>query len=155
MDATLGRAHSLEGLSAASLDFLRALDRNRHRIAKKANVSASELRALFRIAEVVRITPKALAELLSMTTGAITAISTRLVEGGLIQRVDNPTDRRSLYLELTSAAHLLMEEIHRDFMALIEDSAHVLGARERAQLTSSLSALAAELDIRTSIDPVS
>ena len=153
MDEADGRAHTLDGLPAASLDFVRVLDRNRNLIAKQSNITPSELRALFRVAEAVIITPKALAQLLEMTTGAITAISTRLVDTGLLTRVQHPTDRRSLYLELTPAAHKLMEEMHRDFRALIDDAAAGLSASQRASLTASLSTLVVNLEKRTSAGP--
>ena len=53
-----GAAHSLNGFPGAVVVFQRALDSNRHRIAKEAGVTASELRALSRVAEAGSITPK-------------------------------------------------------------------------------------------------
>jgi DNA-binding MarR family transcriptional regulator len=110
-----GAAHTLDGLSAAALVFLRALDSNRHRIAREAGVTASELRALSRVAEAGSITPKELAGSMEMTTGAVTAISTRLVESNLMRRVDHPNDRRSLFLELTPAGDEIMNQIFSQF----------------------------------------
>jgi DNA-binding MarR family transcriptional regulator len=110
-----GAAHTLDGFPAAAMVFLRALDSNRHRIALEAGVTASELRALSRVAEAGSITPKELAESMEMTTGAVTAISTRLVDAQLLRRVDHPSDRRSLLLELTSAADDVMDQLYREF----------------------------------------
>jgi DNA-binding MarR family transcriptional regulator len=110
-----GAAHTLDGFPAAALVFLRSLDSNRHRIAREAGVTASELRALSRVAEAASITPKELAESMEMTTGAVTAISTRLVEADLMRRVDHPSDRRSLFLELTPAGDKIMDQIYREF----------------------------------------
>ena len=110
-----GAAHTLDGFPAASLIFLRALDSRRHRIAREAGVTASELRALTRVAEAGSITPKDLAESMEMTTGAVTAISTRLVEAQLMSRVAHPSDRRSLFLELTPAADEVMNQLYREF----------------------------------------
>ncbi len=112
-----GAAHSLNGFPGAVVVFQRALDSNRHRIAKEAGVTASELRALSRVAEAGSITPKELAESLEMTTGAVTAISTRLVDGALMRRVDHPNDRRSLFLELTPCGDEIMKQIYREFDA--------------------------------------
>jgi DNA-binding MarR family transcriptional regulator len=110
-----GAAHTLDGFPAAVLVLVRALDGNRHRIAREAGVTASELRALARVAEAGNITPKELAESMEVTTGAVTAISSRLVEGDLMRRVDNPSDRRSLFLELTAAGDEVMNQIYREF----------------------------------------
>ena len=112
-----GAAHSLNGFPGAVVVFQRALDSNRHRIAKEAGVTASELRALSRVAEAGSITPKELAESLEMTTGAVTAISTRLVDAALMRRVDHPNDRRSLFLELTPCGDEIMKQIYREFDA--------------------------------------
>lgn len=111
----IGEAHTLNGFPAATLILIRALDSNRHRIAIQAGVTGSELRAMARVAEAGSLTPKQLAESMEMTTGAVTAISTRLVKAKLMHRVDHPSDRRSLFLELTPAANRLMEEIYRKF----------------------------------------
>ncbi|MHC5796393.1 MarR family winged helix-turn-helix transcriptional regulator [Lacisediminihabitans sp. FW035] len=110
-----GAAHTLDGFPAAALIFLRSLDSNRHRIARESGVTASELRALSRVAEAGSITPKDLAESMEMTTGAVTAISTRLVDADLMRRVDHPSDRRSLFLELTPAGDEIMNQIYREF----------------------------------------
>lgn len=110
-----GAAHTLDGISAAALIFLRALDSNRHRIAREAGVTASELRALSRVAEAGKITPKDLAESMELTTGAVTAISTRLVDSHLMRRLAHPSDRRSVLLELTPAGDEIMNQIFRDF----------------------------------------
>ncbi|CAN5483579.1 hypothetical protein BH10ACT4_BH10ACT4_07930 [soil metagenome] len=114
-----GAAHTLDGFPAAASIFLRSLDSNRHRIARECGVTASELRALSRVAEAASITPKELAQSMEMTTGAVTAISTRLVEADLMRRVDHPSDRRSLFLELTPAGDEIMNEIYREFDAAL------------------------------------
>jgi DNA-binding MarR family transcriptional regulator len=103
-------SHTLAGFPAAAVEFVNVMQRNRERIGEDSGLSPSELRALFRVAAEVSITPKQLASYLDMTTAAVTFISRRLVESGLIHRVDHPNDRRSLYLELTPLAHRMMLE---------------------------------------------
>ena len=114
-----GASHSLNGLPGAVVFLQRALDNNRHRIAKQFGVSGSELRALARVAEAGSVTPKELAESLGMTTGAVTAISTRLVAAGLMCRVDHPNDRRSIFLKLTPPADEVLEQIYGEFAAAL------------------------------------
>lgn len=131
----LGDSGQLLGsLSASALSFLRAMDRNRNRVATKLNISGSELRALARIAEAGSITPKVLAESLEMTTGAVTAISNRLVALELLDRVPHPHDRRSLLLVLTPSAELLSQTIYDDFQALIALAAQDLSGDDQERL---------------------
>ncbi|MES2093285.1 MAG: MarR family transcriptional regulator [Actinomycetota bacterium] len=137
-----GPAHALDGFPAAAVEFVNVMQHNRERIAKDAGLSASELRALFRVAAEVSVTPKQLADYLDMTTAAITFISRRLVESGLLHRVDHPNDRRSLYLELTPLAHEMMLDIHRDFVALLEAATSELGADELDRFSMSLQSVA-------------
>jgi DNA-binding MarR family transcriptional regulator len=112
---------------------MRALDSNRHRIAKQSGVTGSELRALSRVAEAGGITPKDLADSLEMTTGAVTAISNRLVRSGLLRRVDHPSDRRSVFLELTPSGDDLMQSIYVEFdEALAASALGVVGGDPRS-----------------------
>ena len=141
-------SHSLTGFPAAASAFVSALDGNRHRIARDAGVTGTELRALFHVAQMVSTTPKELAAYLGMTTGAITAISRRLVELGLFHRVDHPEDRRSLYLELTPRGHEVMAGIHRDFDAMLAASTSSLDAAQLEAFTAALTSVAAEVRTR-------
>jgi DNA-binding MarR family transcriptional regulator len=142
MSSEAGPSHTLAGFPAAAVEFVNVMQHNRERIGKDAGLSASELRALFRVAAAVSVTPKDLAEYLDMTTAAVTFISRRLVEVGLLHRVDHPNDRRSLYLELTPLGHQMMLDTHRDFVALLEAATSDLGADELDRFTASLQTVA-------------
>jgi DNA-binding MarR family transcriptional regulator len=138
-------AHTLSGFPAAATEFVSALESNRRLIAHDAGLSATELRALFHVAQVVSITPKDLATYLGMTTGAVTAISRALVDAGLFTRVDHPGDRRSLYLELTPQGHATMRQIHTDFNHMIAASTSSLSPAELDQFTTALTVVAHEV----------
>jgi DNA-binding MarR family transcriptional regulator len=140
--------HALEGFPAAAIRFVRALERNREQIAKDHDLSPSELRALFWVAEKGSVTPKDVATHMEMTTGGITAIANRLVDSGLLTRLAHPNDRRSLYLELTPEGHDIMRVIHTDFRAMIADSTTSLSAKELDEFESALSRVADEVNAR-------
>lgn len=146
----VGQAHVLTGFGSAAVKFVRALELNQERIALEQGLSASELRALFHIGTEVRVTPKELAEYFGMTTGAITFIARRLVDAGLLNRVDHPKDRRSIYLELTPLAHVKLDTMHRDFELMIEDSTRSLDPTEMERFTHGLSDVADEVFTRLS-----
>jgi DNA-binding MarR family transcriptional regulator len=141
--------YTLEGFPAAAIRFVRALERNRELIAQDHGVSASELDALFHIAEVASTTPKELAHHMKMTTGAITAIASRLVAAELIHRVDHPSDRRSLFLQLTSQGHDLMAKIHSEFRDMIAESTTGLTAQQLAEFEVSLETVSKQIAERT------
>jgi len=148
----IGPALSLEGVPAAAVLFLRALDSNRRRIAAEAQLSGSELRALSRIAETGSMTPRQLADAIEMTTGAITAIADGLVARDLVTRVAHPSDRRSLYLELTPAANELMSRIYQEFSGAITGALHGISEADRAQLESLLTRVGEALVARDAPD---
>jgi DNA-binding MarR family transcriptional regulator len=122
--------HVLEGFPAVAIRFVVVLERNREVIARDHGLSASELRAMFYIAEFRSVTPKDLADHLEMTTGAITSIAARLVDAGLLHRIAHPKDRRSLYLQLTGHGDDVMGTIHDDFRAMIAASTVSLTAKQ-------------------------
>lgn len=141
--------HALDGFPAAAIRFVRALERNREKIATDHGLSPSDLRALFWIAEHGSVTPKAVAEHMEMTTGGITAIANRLVNLGLLHRSAHPNDRRSLYLELTSEGNQIMRDIHNDFKEMIAASTAPLSAKQLADFEVALQTVAEEVTART------
>lgn len=126
------RRHTLTGFPDAAIHLLLALEDDRARIASEHGMSPTELKGLLHIAEVGSLTPKELANNLSVSNGAITGISTRLVAAGLLHRVAHPNDRRSLYLELTASGHRVAARIHTDFTRMVDDATTGITADELA-----------------------
>jgi DNA-binding MarR family transcriptional regulator len=141
--------HALEGFPVTAIRFVRALERNRENIAISNGLTPSDLRALFWIAEHASMTPKAVAEHMEMTTGAITAISNRLSDRGLLHRVAHPHDRRSIFLELTQSGHVMMRTIHLDFTRMVSEATSSLSTKELVAFESALGRVADEVTIRT------
>jgi DNA-binding MarR family transcriptional regulator len=141
--------HALEGFPVTAIRFVRALERNRENIAISNGLTPSELRALFWIAEHVSLTPKAVAEHMEMTTGAITAIASRLSDRELLHRVAHPQDRRSVFLELTQSGHVMMRTIHLDFTRMVSEATSSLSKKELVAFESALGRVADEVTIRT------
>jgi DNA-binding MarR family transcriptional regulator len=142
------RIHTMTGFPAAAIRFVRALERNREAIAIRHGLSPSELRALFWIGEKGSVRPKELAEHMEMTTGGVTAISHRLVELGLLERIAHPEDRRSLFLELTAGGHTVMTDMHSDFLGMIAGSTTMLDTEQLADFEYALSVVADEVFAR-------
>ena len=140
-----GSVQVLDGLAAAVVVLLRAMDKTRAGMAAEAGFTGSEIRVLFRISEAGRVTPKTLAGSTGLSMGAVTAISDRLVARDVVCRVANPDDRRSLFLELTAAGETLMESIYGDFRARIGKVQGAMSCAEEAVLEAQLLSIAAAL----------
>lgn len=145
MASTDRPSHRLDGFPAAATEFVSALEANRRKIAGDAGLTLTELRAMFRIAQEVSITPKDLSSYLEVTTGAVTAIARSLIAADLVRRVDHPDDRRSLYLELTEHGHDTMRGIHEDFNAMTAASTSGLSAEQLEQFSAALRTVAREV----------
>lgn len=93
--------------------------------------------------------PSMLAEKMGMTKGAISKLADRLLEKGLIERTDNPEDRRAHNLSLTDTGRskvpvlaALADENDRDYFG-------VLTKQEHQTLGRILKALAERRDLKT------
>ncbi|TFD26168.1 MarR family winged helix-turn-helix transcriptional regulator [Cryobacterium cryoconiti] len=140
-----GSVQVLEGVTAAVIVLLRALDKTRAGMAAEAGLTGSEIRVLFRISEAGRVTPKTLAGSTGLSMGAVTAICDRLVARNVVRRVANPADRRSLFLELTLAGETLMDSIYGDFRARVGTAQGQMSDEEQSLLAAQLLSIAAAL----------
>ena len=141
-----GSVQVLTGVAGATIALLRSLDKGRSRTAAQAGLSGSEVRVLSRIAEAGQITPKLMVEFTDLSPSALTAIIDRLVDRGIVQRVVNPKDRRSLFLELTASGLDLMTDLYDAFRRLMEESLRAIPSSEHDQFELQLLALASSLD---------
>lgn len=145
-------AYELDGFPAAALAFQRALEQNRHRIAETEGMSGIELRAFFRIASHAGITPKELAERLTVTSGAVTGISSRLVAASFVRRVEHPDDRRSIRLELTELGFEVMDRIQEDFLTMVAAATRTTSPSDLAVTTDTLRRVTEQIWIALNAD---
>jgi DNA-binding MarR family transcriptional regulator len=81
----------------------------RIRLAEKLGIGTIDINAMAFVGEVEGMTPKALGNLLNITTGSVTAMVDRLESKGFMIRKPNPTDRRSVLLHLSPAGTHAMQ----------------------------------------------
>lgn len=67
-------------------------------------------------------TPKELGGYLEMGTGAVTALLDRLTKRGLLDRVRNPDDRRSVRIELTADGFAVVGALRSAYRQALEKS---------------------------------
>ena len=102
---------------------------------------------LRRVGPPYRLSPGELTEHADLSSGAMTNRLDRLEEAGLVRRLPNPDDRRSLIVELTEAGHRAWEGLADD--QGVKESKVVTGTlskREREQLNDLLRRLVIEFD---------
>ncbi|MEQ1736461.1 MAG: MarR family transcriptional regulator [Rhodoglobus sp.] len=97
------REQRISELMTSATAFFRAIEALRDRAAARENMTSTAFRALARLVEFGPKTPKELAALLATSTATITAITDSLVAQGLVMRVPNEADRRSVLLTPTAA----------------------------------------------------
>jgi DNA-binding MarR family transcriptional regulator len=127
---------SVEALANA-LHMVETAQRHlRTRIAQDIGVNVTDLTVISIVGDLGRMTPKMLASEISMGTGAVTAVIDRLVGAGHLDRVPNPRDRRSVFLELTDAGRRTLARMTEDYRAAAEVALHAspaLGTEETAE----------------------
>ena len=77
-------------------DFATSIVSFQEAVARRLGMTAAERKCAGIIAELVTTTPKELADLTGLTSGAITGIVDRLEHAGFAARKPNPADRRSV-----------------------------------------------------------
>ena len=102
--------------------------------------------ALRRAGPPFRLSPTRLAESLLVTTGTMTNRLDRLEQRGLIKRIPNPADRRSLDVELSAEGRRLVDAAVTEHVANEQAMLAPLTARDRAELTRITRKLIAHLE---------
>lgn len=133
----------MAALNQSLFAVVREFERFRGSLAREHGVSVTELRALARVTEGDHITPKTLAAALELTTGAVTALTDRLVDAGLISREANPGDRRSVLLSATDAGKSVMEQVVSGYEDLVRDATAGIGDDQLEEFAGLLDGLVA------------
>ena len=84
------------------------------------------------------VSVKDLAEILSVTSGAVTQFIDALVEKGLVKRDEDQNDRRLLRIKLTEYAGSKFSEFKRDYFAAVSRVFSSLSDEEILQMTALL-----------------
>lgn len=130
VDAVMLAARVLVGVTASS--FAAIEDR----------VTLPQLRVLVMIASLGPLNLAAVADGLGVHPSGISRACERLVIAGLLNRTDNPLDRRNLVLDLTDAGARLVGQVDQQRRRAIEDILAKMPARRRDGLVPALRAFA-------------
>lgn len=98
MNRNLSRQNSTSGIELGR-EFSTSVVLFQEAIATRLRLNATDYRCLEVIIRKGRITAKALADEVRLTTGAITGIVDHLEKNGYVERIENPVDRRSVIIK--------------------------------------------------------
>jgi DNA-binding MarR family transcriptional regulator len=132
-------------LADSIVDVYRAIERRRMLAASAGGLSVTDYRALIRIAEHDPITPKQLANLMVLTTGAVSALTDHLVAKGLILRTANSQDRRSLFLMPTPSGRTMLEGIYEEYYSRVAEAVDDITADDQRRIAGVLNSIASQL----------
>jgi DNA-binding MarR family transcriptional regulator len=93
-----------------------------------------------------RLLPTQLTESLLVSSGTMTSRLDRLEHRGLVERVPNPEDRRSVEIALTKSGRKLVDAVVGEHVAREQEMLAPLSPRERETLTRILRKLAAHIE---------
>ncbi len=130
VEAVLAASRVLIGVAARSL------------AAVEDTVTLTQVRALVIIASRGPMHLTALADDMGVHPSNATRTCDRLVAAGLLDRRDNPADRRHLLLTLTDAGRELVDAVMDRRRAAIGQILHQIGPDDRAQLATVLNRFA-------------
>jgi DNA-binding MarR family transcriptional regulator len=124
-------------LSEVQLAFIRLRRENDvlvATIARQYGLNSADFRAMVYLRRALDGTPRSLADYLSHSLSATTAMVDRLVAAGYAVRSPNPEDGRSVYLELTADGADVVDRADAIYTAAFEES---VPAKLRDQITAA------------------
>ena len=105
-----------------------------------SGLTLTQLRSLFLIANKGSTNFRKLAEALEVTPSNVTGVVDRLVEQGLVSRVQNPEDRREMTLQATDKGKALVSNIKEAGIKRMTQILSLLNLEELSSLAQGLSA---------------
>lgn len=116
-------------------------------LAEESGLNTTAARALVLIVEahegVEAYSPKALADVLDLTTASMTAVTDKLEGAGFVERRPNVADRRKICLHPTPRGTAEHQHIQEQLAAVMESAVSTLSGEDRKAFRNGLLALAA------------
>jgi DNA-binding MarR family transcriptional regulator len=116
-------------------------------LAHEFELSFSQMKALHHLHGHDDLSVKALGETLGLSVAAVSRAADELVQRGLMDRTEDPSDRRIKRLRLTGKGRELVQKMRDLRMAGFEQFVATLSAKERAQLAKTLQPILARDDV--------
>lgn len=125
------KSETIKKISGLQRELAKTMRRHAFKHWMTLSMSISQVKTLLCIIENGKISSKKLADMLDVTPANITGIIDRLIEQGLVRRVESSQDRRVVFLEVTPAGKKLVENLEQHFS---ERSSKMLSAMSENNL---------------------
>ena len=116
-------------------------------LAHEFELSFSQMKALHHLHGEDHVSVKALGESLGLSLAAMSRAAEELVQRGLVDRTEDPVDRRIKRLRLTDKGRELVLKMRELRMAGFEQFVATLSDKERAQLAKALEPILARDEV--------
>jgi len=116
-------------------------------LAHEFELSFSQMKALHHLHEHQDLSVKALGETLGLSLAAMSRAAEELVQRGLMDRTEDPVDRRIKRLKLTAEGRALVQKMRELRMAGFEQFVATLSNKERTQLAKALEPILTRDDV--------
>ena len=125
-------------LSQRLIEFFEKLQSWEHTVVKESGLSLPQMHTIEIIGHHNGLTMKSLAEKMGITTGTLTVMIDRLTKLELVQRNQNPEDRRSYLITLTDKGMAHFEEHEKLHFQLTQEIIAPLSETETEQFSGLL-----------------
>lgn len=143
----------IEALCQALCAYAGENERRRVSASRDAGLNATEGSALIHLRHRGPLTPGDLGELLSLTSGGVTALTNRLHRAGLVARRPHPRDGRSTQVVITAAGLAATDALVDPIVAAVRSESERLSPQERAIISAWLQRMAQHLARESSGEP--
>jgi DNA-binding MarR family transcriptional regulator len=106
-----------------------------------AGLTPTKISVLLHVARAGRIRLSELSDGEGINPTMMSRVIAALAEGGLVERVSDPGDRRAAFVEVTKAGNKLAERIRRERTDALNEALDGLDEQERAHIEAALPAL--------------
>jgi DNA-binding MarR family transcriptional regulator len=123
-------AETVRRLDRAVVAFFERLSTWEESVAREVGLTPRQCHAISELGEAGRVRMKALADQLGITTGTMTIMADRLESMKLVQRVEDPTDKRASNIMLTDEGRVVFGQHARCHERLAGEILSALSAEE-------------------------
>ena len=127
----MSKAHLVEEVVRGGREFSTGTVLFHQAVGQMLGVNVTDMKCLDRMTLKGTVSPRELAELTGLSSGATTAVIDRLERAGMVQRRPHPTDRRGTTLVLTEEAQ---RKLPRLFASLGQAMTRLVSSYSRSEL---------------------
>ncbi len=151
MNPSINEQPFLESLHELIHVIMRNSMRHLMRFAKQKNISIAQINILFRLCHKGQCGVSDLGEDLNISNAAVSQLLEKLVQQGLVERTEDPVDRRNKRIVITPLGERLVEESLQVQLRWLDSIAKQFTPEEQTQLTQAVQLLLQKISLQVEI----